>query len=261
MASPLTVWSSTADGNAWGRNATYETARSTNYQYGSADTFIESAGQWWSGSQYYTYESFYSFDTSGVGADSTVTTAVLSLYAQGDVSATNFVFEARIRDWGASLTAADWVAGDNLADYTLVAHYDSSGGWPTNAYTAFANDALPANVAKSGTTYIMGSSDRHRIGAGPPDCTPTGQEYVRTYFADDATGGGGTDRDPKLYVEWTEGGSVPTLTTKTITEIAATTATSGGTLTANNGTLTAYGVCWNKTGTPVVGGSHTTDGP
>jgi hypothetical protein len=55
-------------------------------------------------------------------------------------------------------------------------------------------------------------------------------------------------------------GQVPILTTTAISAITATTATSGGNITSDGGaTVTARGVCWSTSSSPVITGSHTTD--
>jgi uncharacterized protein (TIGR02145 family) len=54
---------------------------------------------------------------------------------------------------------------------------------------------------------------------------------------------------------------VPTLTTSAITNIAGTTASSGGTITSEgSGTVLARGVCWSTGTTPSIADSKTTDG-
>jgi hypothetical protein len=53
----------------------------------------------------------------------------------------------------------------------------------------------------------------------------------------------------------------PTVTTTAITSITGNSASGGGNVTADGGAaVTAKGVCWNTTGTPVATGNHTTDG-
>jgi hypothetical protein len=55
--------------------------------------------------------------------------------------------------------------------------------------------------------------------------------------------------------------SAPTVTTTAITNIAQSTATSGGGVTNINGaSVTATGVCWSTTSSPTIAGSKTTDG-
>ena len=207
MASPLTVWSTTADGRVVGGvDATYANCRRFSTSASDSGTTGSIAGQ---NTGYACYEGFVSFDTSTVGSGSTVTVATLSFYGSLDRSAVDFILQARFYDWGASLTVDDWASGDptdagSLDEYTLLAAYDTASGWPeTSAYVALVSEAaFLSNIAKTGTTYVMTSSSRQLNGD-----VPTGTEYVQAYLADDATGGGGTDRDPKLYVEWTEGGT------------------------------------------------------
>jgi len=201
VASPLTVWSSTADATVYGKNATYATARTTAAFVTTVTNTVDPVGQGFWTPYRYCYEPCFSFDTSSIGSGQTVTLATFSLYGQEDDSVTDFTINAHIRDWGATVELADFVSGDDFGSYTKVAHYDTANGWPTNAYTAFANDAFPANVAATGTTYLIVVSSRQVAGNDPG-----GDEYAQIYMANDATGGGGTDRDPKLYVEWTTGG-------------------------------------------------------
>ncbi len=56
-------------------------------------------------------------------------------------------------------------------------------------------------------------------------------------------------------------GQIPILTTTAVSNIAQTTASSGGNVTSDGGnTVTARGVCWSTSTSPVSTGSHTTDG-
>jgi hypothetical protein len=53
----------------------------------------------------------------------------------------------------------------------------------------------------------------------------------------------------------------PTVTTTAISNVTGNSASSGGNITADGGAaVTARGVCWNTTGTPVATGNHTSDG-
>ena len=262
--SVLTAWSSAADGYMWGYSTTYATARSTVIGASVVTTDSYSyVGQLFTGANFQCWEAFESFDTSSVDDDGTMTSATLSLYNSYDNTSTDFTVEARIKDWGATLTSADWVSGNpadtpSIDDYTLVASKSTTPTWPTDAYTALTSDAaFLTSIAKTGTTYIMLSSDRQLSGT-----EPTGNEWLAPYSAEDATGGGGTDRDPKLYVEWTEGGDAPTLTTNTVTDITSSTATSGGSITGIGGSaITDYGLCWSKTNPPTITDAHTHDKP
>ena len=236
-----------------------------------------------------------------MGSGSTVTTATFSLYMAADYSATDFTVQARLFDWSTDgLTVADYRSGNpddagSLDEYTLLATKSTNPTWSTSAYTALTSEsAFLTNVSKTGTTYLLINSDRHLAGNDP-----TGEEYMMLYYAEDATGGGGTDRDPRLYCEYTEGGATQTeagtgayafaavaadrvtkleagaaaaplaaagtigrwsMTTDEATEITNTTATSGGLIDESGGlTVTDRGCCWNKTGLPTVADSHTHD--
>lgn len=207
MASPLTVWSSTADGDCSSLSSSYSTARTVAGSTSNTGT-TQYIGQQYSGGNYWIQEFFCGFDTSSIGAGATVTLATFSLYPHTDSSTDNFVAQARIFDWGGTLTQDDWRSGDpadsnSLDEYTLVANYATSGGWSGAAYKSLTSEsAFLTNVAVAGTTYLVCNSDKQVAGTAP-----TRDEYIRFYSADDATGGGGTDRDPKLYVEYSEGSS------------------------------------------------------
>ena len=54
---------------------------------------------------------------------------------------------------------------------------------------------------------------------------------------------------------------LPTVTTSTVTNISATSATCGGNVTSNGGaSVTARGVCWSTNNNPTIADSHTNDG-
>ena len=53
---------------------------------------------------------------------------------------------------------------------------------------------------------------------------------------------------------------IPTLTTTAVTDITVTSGTSGGVITKDGGAaVTARGVCWSTSATPVISGNHTSD--
>jgi uncharacterized protein (TIGR02145 family) len=53
---------------------------------------------------------------------------------------------------------------------------------------------------------------------------------------------------------------IPTLTTSSVTNVTVTSATSGGVISKDGGAaVTARGVCWSTSSTPVISGSHTSD--
>lgn len=142
-------------------------------------------------SYYYCYEAFLSFDTSAVGSDS-VSAAVLNLTSQSDQSATDFEIRARLRDWGSSLTTADWVAHSSLSSLTLLAHHATSSGWSAGSSYDFTDDNFAANINGSGTTRVILHSDFTEAGTNPG----TTQRYV-SFRTLNYTG---TTSDPKLTI-------------------------------------------------------------
>ena len=205
--STLVVYSDTTDGYIYGVDGMDDEFDGYDGSYASAratPTGADAAAVFWAVGQvtygsffviYNVYESFLSFDTSSIGGSGTVSAAVLNLTSYADNSTTDFTIEARLRDWGASLTTADWVT--SLSALTLLAHRDTSSGWtPATAYD-LTDDAFAANVSKTGSTRLLLCSDHTTA-----NTAPTGYESVSSYSADYT----GTTRDPKLTVTYAAGG-------------------------------------------------------
>ena len=142
-------------------------------------------------------EAFLGFDTSAVGTD-TISAAVLNVTSSADYSTTDFTIEARLRDWGATLTTADFVAGASLSGLTSLATKTTASGFTAGTAYDFTDVAMPANVNKTGTTRMLLCSSRTT-----GNNEPTGNEYVDFRSADYT----GTTSDPKLTVTHAAGGS------------------------------------------------------
>lgn len=188
-----TFYSGTSDGYLVSVHATYATARSTfsgGTSVSDADTTM-ACGQMKPG-DFQLYEMFVQFDTSAIDDSDAVSQAVLSLYGTVDLSTTDFTAEARLYDWGASLTVADWVAGASLSSLTRVATH-ASAGFATSAYNDFTEDGsnFRSAVNTTGATRLILVSDRLVAGT-----EPTGNELWLVSTADET----GTTQDPKLVV-------------------------------------------------------------
>lgn len=183
-----TIYSDAADGNVISTSSLYSLARDGTGSVSAypSNTYL-TIGQNYSGGSYDCRESFLSFDTSGVAG--IITSATLNLYAYSNDSDTDFTTIARMYDWGASLTSADFVAGGSLSALTEVANWNSTAY--SSSYNTFTDVALPAHINQSGTTRMLLSSSRHE-----GNNTPSGREYV-TFFSADASG---TTNDPYLYI-------------------------------------------------------------
>jgi len=162
----------------------------------SSQSYQDENEDWWYEESFQAWEAFLAFDTSSVGWG-TVSAAVLNLTSQEDKSVTDFIIEARLRDWGTGLTTADWVAGASLSGLTLLAHRDTASGWTVNTGYDLTDDAFAANVNKTGTTRLNLSSSLTRTGTEPSEYF---YEQVSAYAADQA----GTTKDPKLTITYTE---------------------------------------------------------
>ncbi len=114
------------------------------------------------------------------------------------------------------------------------------------------------NTTGSPTTSGCSSSDGSGTGTFTSQITglePNTTYYVRAY----ATNTPGTAYGSE--VSFSTSTIAPTVSTDTVSSIAATSAACGGDVTANGGAdVTDRGVCWNTTGSPTISDSHTTDG-
>ena len=188
------------DGEGGGSNGTYAAARAgTGSPFGAAAAAtyatVGQAKVVVTFTEYQVFESFLAFNTSSIPDGDTVSAAVLNLTSYADNSTTDFTLEARLYDWGASLTTADWVT--SLSSQTLLAHRDTASGWTVNTAYDLTDDAFAANVSKTGSTRILLCSDHTTS-----NTAPTGLEHVTAYSADYT----GTTRDPKLTVTYAAGG-------------------------------------------------------
>jgi hypothetical protein len=170
-------------GSNYGYSGTYSTARSTRTTSIGNPSFVgQQAG-------YYCYQGPLMFNTSVIGTD-VISSAVLGIWHVASYLDSNFTVQARAISSYGSL-AASWVAGASLSGNTLLAHIDTSGIGAAGSYKALVDDAMPANINKSGTTYLLVSSSKQASGTAP-----TNNEAISYYDAART----GTTNDPKLTV-------------------------------------------------------------
>ena len=143
-----------------------------------------------------------------------------------------------------SITPTNAVSGGNIS---------ADGGGSVTARGICWATATSPTIANSKTTDGTGTG---AFTSNLTGLTPGSMYYVRAY----ATNSAGTAYGNEL----TFAASViqlPTLTTAAITSITATSAVSGGNVTADGGgAVTAKGVCWATAPAPTIAGSKTTDG-
>lgn len=202
-----TVFATAADGYIISDDVDYADARSgsngANVQPNSTAGFLI-VGQQETNNGYPYYVVFYecmelflSFDTSAI-----INPTAVDLMLRGftDNTVTDFIMEARLHDWGTSLTAADWVAGASLGSKTLLAEFNTTG-YTTSGYNTFTetSGAFTANLNLVGETRILVNSSRHRNSN-----TPNTREYLHVFSTEE----GGTTSDPKIVVTTSGSSSV-----------------------------------------------------
>jgi len=191
---------STADGHITGTNATYETARSTSSSLSiTAATMI--VGQ---STGYNIRRFFVKFDTSSIGAGSTITQVNLKLVCTTDSSTTDFDVQIVKQDWSAQDPLSDAnreAAYDNcLAGTADDAIWRNTSGIVENTQYASGNLAT-AWPSKTGNTYYSLRSDRDLAST-----TPTGGERITVAAAEHAT----EAYRPVLTVAYSAGGAAKT---------------------------------------------------
>jgi hypothetical protein len=136
-------------------------------------------------------QGFFNFDTSAIADDQAVSAAALSISTFEDQSATDFFIEARLYDWGAAVTTADWVVGSTWNGLALLARFDMAS-WASGylAFTEYQGN-LSKNINLTGITSMVLCSDRFGNAA-----EALGNEYLGIDAADTA----GTTSDPKIAI-------------------------------------------------------------
>ncbi len=134
-------------------NATYATARAGSGLIYSGGTSGITFGQWLSAPNYYCYEGFIEFNTSGVeGAFVSATLNVNTLIYNATRTA-----EIRERAWLASTAA--WVAGDSLTSYPLLG---------SASITATGAKAIDLSSIGRATSYGLMINDNYHQSAFAP---------------------------------------------------------------------------------------------
>jgi hypothetical protein len=147
---------------AWG--ATYLTVARADVA-NSASTGSPVVGQFHDGTDYNIHQSFLIWATSSVGSDA-VSAVTLAVQGATDQSVTDFVIDAFQRDWGGTLTTADWCDSDtDLPSMTKVASLSTVGFSTAVAYdnTFTSEVAALASINGAGNTMWMLDSHEHVI--------------------------------------------------------------------------------------------------
>ena len=198
MASPLTALGTT---NCW-RMISWDSTTWANICAG-AGVGKETPKEYFTFGSYYTAGPYYEantacleFDTSSIGASSTVTAVVLSLWGANTGPAQAFEAQVKAYDYGTDIEAGDWRTPTQFAALTTLATLAVPGdsSVSTVAYTPFtSNGNFAAAINKTGLTRLIINSDRFAAST-----QPSSSERLPTWI--DTTSG----KEPKLVVTYTE---------------------------------------------------------
>lgn len=149
------------------------------------------------GPQWGCKEFFFQFDTSSIPDGATIQSVVFSLFSSGSVNHPD-IFEARVYDFGSSVTTSDYVAGASLSGLTRLATFDTSTISGPDKYYDFTEDStnFRTNINKTGYTRFLLCAQKEVSGTAP-----TIIEYWN-FCSPDFTG---TSQDPKLTVTYIVG--------------------------------------------------------
>jgi hypothetical protein len=183
------VYGVTADNGIGASSTTYATARAmTSPTIGTAsDGALRSTpapsaalgvGQRFATPNYSVGQLLIGFDLSA--ATGKISSAILSGKAD-DFSTTDFVIEARVKDWGAAVDTGDAVAGADLGSLPLVATR-STVGLTNGIFNAFTDVAMVENIVLGATLRLILASENQRL-----NVAPTQGEEVQFDSGDDST--------------------------------------------------------------------------
>jgi hypothetical protein len=122
------------------------------------------------GTDFHIREGFIEFDTSSIPVTAVIEAATLTLTSFRDegAAALGQTVEVRIRDFGATFDATDFVPGANLSALTLVASRAVEPSTrPIGTAEPFDDVALAANIVKGGKTRIIVHDQMTRLGTQP----------------------------------------------------------------------------------------------
>ena len=236
---------STNDGYVYGSSSvSYLDARSTstNYDVASVDASVGQYDVFIFTDNYTVARTALKFDTSSIGAGSTITQVNLKLASDFDSSDTDFDVQIVDQNWSAQdpLTHANREA---FYDNCLAGTADSGSPWRNtlgmSINTLYTSPNLSTSwVSKTASTYYCLRSSRDSA-----INTPTGLEQIGIITAENSD----TTLRPVLTVAYTSV-VVPTVTTSAATNVVNTTATGNGNITATGGAnATSEGVEWGTT--------------
>jgi uncharacterized protein (TIGR02145 family) len=214
--------------------------RVSNVTFGS----LNNSGYWWSSTQYdvnTAWFRFIDFNNYTVGRSNLGKMYGFSIRCLSDITIvipptlTNTTIASLIT--GTTATSGGNVTTEGGAAVTARGLCWSTSPSPTIALSTKTSDGTGIGAFTSAITGLI----------------PNTTYYVRAF----ATNSGGTSYGAEVSFQTA---TTPTLTTTEATNVASTTATSGGNITSDGrATVTARGVCWSTSPNPTIYDNRTTD--
>ena len=239
-------------------NITSSTATSGGNVTNAGGAAVTARGVCWSTSQNPTINSNHTTNGSGTGS---FTSSITGLAAGTTYYVRAYATNTAGTAYGSQITFTT-TAGLPTLTTTAASNITSTTATSGGNVTSTGGAAVTARGVCWSTSQNPTISDNHTTdgsGTGSFTSSLTGLTartiyYVRAY----ATNAVGTAYGSEITF-WSHG--LATVTTTAVSNITATTATSGGNVTSTGYTaVTARGVCWGTSQNPTVSGNHTTDG-
>lgn len=178
---PDAYYGTADDGYAYGTHAVYATARSTCAGYDNGSAFF-AVGQNFTAAKYFPYRGFFVSDTSGIGAESTITQGNLYLTGSFDSSVVDFDVEICPCNWTVPLgPAAEEANYDAALAATVDVVWRNTAGIAMNTPYASPNlDVSWINTAGDTKCAMRSKRDYDAI-------APTGGEFIGLHSQTAAT--------------------------------------------------------------------------
>lgn len=147
--------------------------------------------------KYTAWEAFIDFNTAALGAGVIVSAVSLDLWGVTNrLAVGDWNIQARVHDWGGSLTYGSKVNPGAMLYETLFAHRPSSWGFSTSGYNRFASTAAaPSSVNRTGYTRLVLATAAH-IAMAPYSLSGGWVQYC------DVASSGAAYKEPKLTVTY-----------------------------------------------------------
>jgi hypothetical protein len=151
-------------------------------------------------------------------------------------------------------------AGDTVEYFAEVTGYCADNADVLNFCAINSPSTANGTTDITGTTFNFNSATRARKRTSSAFTPPTNGYDINIDAL--ATTASLDFQNAFVVVKVSINAIPPTVSTTAVTNVTASTADSGGTITnAGSAAVTGYGVCWNTTGAPTIADAHTTDGP